>query len=41
MVDFAFNRVYNESANPVETLQSYLNDLNDELTRKRNEFGLK
>ena len=41
VVDFAFNRVYNESANPVETLQSYLNDLNDELTRKRNEFGLK
>lgn len=41
VVDFAFNRVYNESANPVETMQSYLTDLNDELTRKRNEFGLK
>lgn len=40
VVDFAFNRVYNESANPVETLQSYLTDLNDELTRKRKEFGL-
>lgn len=41
IVDFAFNKVYNESANPVETMQSYLTDLNDELTRKRNEFGLK
>ncbi|MGI6264089.1 MAG: extracellular solute-binding protein [Acutalibacteraceae bacterium] len=38
VVDFAFNRVYNQSANPVETLQSYIEDLNDELTRKRNEF---
>lgn len=40
IVDFAFNRVYNEDADPVETLQSYLTDLNDELTRKRSEFGL-
>lgn len=40
VVDFAFNRVYNESVNPVETMQSYLTDLNDELTRKRSEFGL-
>ncbi len=41
VVDFAFNRVYNESVNPVETMQSYLTDLNDELSRKRAEFGLK
>lgn len=40
IVDFAFNRVYNEDEDPVETLQSYLTDLNDELTRKRSEFGL-
>lgn len=39
-IDFAFNRVYNTSANPVETMLDYIDDINAELTRKRREFGL-
>ena len=37
---FAFLDVYNNGANPVDELQSYINDINVELTRKREEFGL-
>ena len=40
VVDFAFNRVYNTNADPVETLQSYQKSLEEELARKREEFGL-
>ena len=37
---FAFLDVVNSDAEPVEELQSYIPDINVELTRKRNEFGL-
>ncbi len=37
---FAFNRVYNNSEDPAETITDYVKELNDELTRKRAEFGL-
>ncbi len=37
---FAFLAVYNDGDEPVETLQGYLDDINKELTRKRQEFGL-
>ncbi len=40
MTDFAFNRVYNNLEDPAETLTDYVKELNDELTRKRAEFGL-
>ncbi len=39
-VDFAFNDVYNNGSNPVESLLNYVNQINAELTRKRQEFGL-
>lgn len=37
---FAFLDVYNENAEPVDTMLSYINDINSELSRKRQEFGL-
>ena len=37
---FAFNRVYNKNENPKEVLRDYIKEINDELTRKRAEFGL-
>jgi len=38
--NFAFLDVVNDDAEPVEELQSYIIDINVELTRKREEFGL-
>ncbi len=38
--DFAFLDVKNEGANPVDALTGYLNAINDEITRKRKEFGM-
>lgn len=38
--NFAFLDVVNSNAEPVEELQSYIPDINVELTRKREEFGL-
>ena len=40
IITFAFNRVYNNDENPKEVLRDYIKELNDELTRKRAEFGL-
>lgn len=40
IITFAFNRVYNNNENPKEVLRDYIKELNDELTRKRAEFGL-
>lgn len=37
---FAFLDVINDDADPIEELQSYILDINVELTRKREEFGL-
>lgn len=37
---FAFLGVYNNDDEPVEKLQSYITTINDELSRKRKEFGL-
>lgn len=37
---FAFLDVYNNKADPVTELLSYIVDINNELTRKRNEFGI-
>lgn len=37
---FAFLAAYNEKADPVEELMSYINTINKEITRKREEFGL-
>ncbi len=37
---FAFLSAYNEKADPVESLMSYINTINKEITRKREEFGL-
>ncbi len=39
-VDFAFNRVYNNDENPAEVLTDYVKELNEEIARKREEFGL-
>lgn len=38
--NFAFLGVYNDGAEPVTKLQSYIVDINNELTRKRKEFNL-
>ena len=38
---FAFLDAYNDGANPVEAMLSYINSINGEITRKREEFGLK
>ncbi|MBQ7355490.1 MAG: extracellular solute-binding protein [Clostridia bacterium] len=40
-VSFAFLAVYNENADPVDSLQSYVVEINKELTRKRKEFDMK
>lgn len=40
IITFAFNRVYNNDENPKEVLSDYIKELNEELTRKRVEFGL-
>lgn len=40
VVNFAFNDVYNTKKDPGDTLQSYIESLNSELTRKRKEFGI-
>ena len=39
-VSFSINNVYNEKADPIETLLGYVPTINKEITRKRNEFGL-
>ncbi len=39
-VGFAFLDAYNNQADPVEGLLDYIDDINKEITRKRNEFGL-
>ncbi len=38
--NFAFLAAYNDGADPVEELQSYIPTINKEITRKREEFGL-
>lgn len=38
--NFAFLNVYNDSIPPIEAMQSYITDINNELTRKRAEFNL-
>ncbi len=38
--DFAFLSAYNDNANPVTEMQSYINTINKEITRKRAEFEL-
>jgi hypothetical protein len=40
-VSFAFLAVYNNNADPVDELQSYVVEINKELTRKRMEFEMK
>jgi len=39
-VEFAFLAVYNDGDNPVEALLEYIDSINSELTRKREEFDL-
>lgn len=39
-VNFAFLDAYNNSADPVEALLGYVDDINKEITRKREEFNL-
>ena len=39
-VNFAFLAAYNENADPVDELLSYIDAINAELTRKRQEFEL-
>ncbi len=38
--NFAFLAAYNDNANPITELQSYITTINKEITRKREEFGL-
>ncbi len=38
--NFAFLGAYNNGDNPVEKMRSYIDDINNELTRKRGEFDL-
>ena len=38
--NFSFLAAYNDNANPVTELLSYINTINKEITRKREEFGL-
>ncbi len=40
IMSFAFNRVYNNDENPKEVISDYIKELNEELARKREEFGL-
>ena len=37
---FAFLDAVNDGADPVDSLSSYIDEINEELTRKRKEFGL-
>jgi hypothetical protein len=37
---FAFLDAYNDNLNPVESLLGYIDYINEEITRKRDEFGL-
>ena len=39
-VDFSFNSVYTQNSNPTTVISDYLSQLNDEIQRKRKEFGL-
>jgi len=39
-VQFAFLAAYNDGADPVDSLLGYIEDINNELTRKREEFDL-
>jgi len=39
-VEFAFLAAYNDDADPVEAMLEYIDAINAELTRKRDEFGL-
>lgn len=39
-VQFAYNAVYNDGDDPVESIQSYIEAINKELSRKREEFEL-
>ena len=39
-IQFAFLAAYNESANPVDELLGYIDSINSELSRKREEFDL-
>ncbi len=39
-IQFAFLAAYNENANPVEELLGYIDSINSELSRKRQEFDL-
>ncbi len=39
-IQFAFLAAYNDNANPVDELLGYIDSINSELTRKRQEFGL-
>ena len=39
-VGFAFLAAYNDGADPVDSLLGYIEDINNELTRKREEFDL-
>ena len=39
--NFAFLAVYNDDASPVEAMLGYINDINKELTRKRNEYDFR
>ena len=38
--NFAFLAAYNNNADPIQELQSYITTINKEITRKREEFGL-
>ena len=38
-VDFAFMATYNNNADPVESILTYMTDMNKEISRKRREFG--
>lgn len=40
VLGFAFSEAYNNSTDPGDALQQYIESLNAELTRKRSEFGL-
>ena len=39
-VDFAFMEAYNDNADPTQALNSYIHNINEEITRKRAEFDL-
>ena len=39
-IDFAFLAAYNDGADPADALLGYVNTINKELTRKRDEFGM-